>query len=46
MFIVLQVQKIEKKYFDCTKELAKEFLKENVEVVYGGGGGGINGSSC
>jgi len=35
--------KIEKKYFDCTKELAKEFLKENVEVVYGGGGGGLMG---
>ena len=26
--------KIEKKYFDCTKELAKEFLKENVEVNF------------
>ena len=35
--------KIEKKYFDHTKELAKEFLKENVEVVYGGGGGGLMG---
>ena len=35
--------KIEKKYFDYTKELAKEFLKENVEVVYGGGGGGLMG---
>lgn len=35
--------KIEKKYFDSTKELAKELIKENVEVVYGGGGGGLMG---
>lgn len=35
--------KIEKKYFESTKELAKELIKENVEVVYGGGGGGLMG---
>ena len=35
--------KIEKKYFDSTKELAKELIKEIVEVVYGGGGGGLMG---
>lgn len=35
--------KIEKIYFDSTKDLAKELIKENVEVVYGGGGGGLMG---
>ena len=32
--------KIDKIYFEATEKLAKEFIKENVQVVYGGGGNG------
>ena len=35
--------KIDKIYFEATEKLAKEFIKENVQVVYGGGGNGLMG---
>ena len=35
--------KINKIYFEATEKLAKEFIKENVQVVYGGGGNGLMG---
>ena len=35
--------KIDKIYFEATEILAKEFIKENVQVVYGGGGNGLMG---
>jgi uncharacterized protein (TIGR00730 family) len=34
---------VDKVYFDATERLAKEFVKENVEVVYGGGAYGLMG---
>jgi uncharacterized protein (TIGR00730 family) len=33
--------KIDKSYFDATEQLAKEFIKHNVEVVFGGGATGL-----
>jgi predicted Rossmann-fold nucleotide-binding protein len=30
-------------YFEATKRLAKELVKNNIEVVYGGGGIGLMG---
>lgn len=35
--------KIHNIYFKATENLAKEFLKENISVVYGGGGAGLMG---
>ena len=35
--------KVDKIYFDATERLANEFIKENVEVVFGGGGHGLMG---
>ena len=35
--------KIDKIYFEATEKLAKEFIKEKVQVVYGGGGNGLMG---
>jgi uncharacterized protein (TIGR00730 family) len=35
--------KIDKSYFEATERLAKEFVKNNVEVVYGGGAIGLMG---
>ena len=35
--------KINDKYFKATENLAKEFIKEKISVVYGGGGGGLMG---
>ena len=35
--------KVDKKYFDATKRLAKEFVKADIEVVYGGGASGLMG---
>lgn len=35
--------KVDKIYFDATERLAKEFIKENIEVVFGGGGHGLMG---
>ena len=35
--------KIDKSYFKATERLAKEFVKNNVEVVYGGGAIGLMG---
>jgi len=35
--------KIDKIYFDATEKLANEFIKEKVQVVYGGGGNGLMG---
>ena len=34
---------IDKSYFDATEKLAKEFVKQNIEVVYGGGAIGLMG---
>ena len=35
--------KIDKSYFKATEKLAKEFVKNNVEVVFGGGAIGLMG---
>ena len=35
--------KVDKIYFDATENLAKEFIRENIEVVFGGGGHGLMG---
>ncbi|MDD5362418.1 MAG: TIGR00730 family Rossman fold protein [Ignavibacteria bacterium] len=35
--------KVDKVYFDAAERLANEFIKENVEVVYGGGAVGLMG---
>jgi len=35
--------RVDKKYFDATERLAKEFVKEGIEVVYGGGTSGLMG---
>ena len=35
--------KINDKYFKATENLAKEFIKEKINVVYGGGGAGLMG---
>lgn len=35
--------KVDKSYFEATEKLAKEFVKSNIEVVYGGGGIGLMG---
>jgi hypothetical protein len=35
--------KIDKSYFDATEKLAKEFIKHNIEVIYGGGAIGLMG---
>jgi uncharacterized protein (TIGR00730 family) len=35
--------KVDKKYFDDTKQLAIEFIKSDIEVVYGGGAYGLMG---
>jgi len=35
--------KIDKSYFNATEILAKEFVKENIEVVFGGGATGLMG---
>lgn len=35
--------KIDKSFFDATEKLAIEFVKENIEVVYGGGATGLMG---
>jgi uncharacterized protein (TIGR00730 family) len=35
--------KIDKVYFEATEKLAKLFLNENIEVVFGGGAGGLMG---
>ena len=35
--------KIDKIYFEATEKLAKEFIKEKVQIVYGGGGNGLMG---
>ncbi len=35
--------KVDKIYFDATERLAKEFIKENIEVVFGGGAHGLMG---
>jgi uncharacterized protein (TIGR00730 family) len=35
--------KIDKSYFKATERLAKEFIKNNVEVVFGGGATGLMG---
>jgi uncharacterized protein (TIGR00730 family) len=35
--------KVDKVYFEATERLAKEFVKANIEVVYGGGGIGLMG---
>jgi len=35
--------KIDKKYFEATERLAKEFVKANIDVVYGGGANGLMG---
>lgn len=35
--------KIDKSYFEATERLAKEFVKNNVEVVFGGGAIGLMG---
>lgn len=36
-------QKIDKKYFDATASLARLLVKENIEVVFGGGATGLMG---
>lgn len=36
-------QKIDKKYFEATKSLASLLVKENIEVVFGGGASGLMG---
>jgi uncharacterized protein (TIGR00730 family) len=35
--------KVDKSYFDATERLAKEFVNEGIEVVYGGGAIGLMG---
>jgi uncharacterized protein (TIGR00730 family) len=35
--------KVDEVYFNATGRLAKEFLKENIEVVFGGGSSGLMG---
>lgn len=35
--------KVDQKYFDATETLAKEFVKHNIDVVYGGGSNGLMG---
>lgn len=35
--------KIDKVYFEATEKLAKLFVSENIEVVFGGGAGGLMG---
>jgi uncharacterized protein (TIGR00730 family) len=35
--------KIDNAYFEATEKLAKELVKQNIEVVYGGGGTGLMG---
>jgi predicted Rossmann-fold nucleotide-binding protein len=35
--------KIDKVYFEATEKLAKLFVNENMEVVFGGGAGGLMG---
>ena len=35
--------KIDKIYFEATEKLAKEFVEENIQVIYGGGGNGLMG---
>lgn len=35
--------KIDKSYFNATEQLAKEFIKHNIEVVFGGGVNGLMG---
>jgi len=35
--------RVDKSYFEATELLAKEFVKENIEVIYGGGGIGLMG---
>ena len=35
--------KVNKVYFEATERLAKEFVKEKIEVVYGGGSSGLMG---
>ena len=35
--------KIDKIYFEATEKLAKEFIEENIQVIYGGGGNGLMG---
>jgi uncharacterized protein (TIGR00730 family) len=35
--------KVDKSYFAATEKLAKEFVKANIDVVYGGGGIGLMG---
>ena len=34
---------VDKSYFNATERLAREFLKENIEVVFGGGAVGLMG---
>jgi len=36
--------KVDKKYFDDTKAVAKELVENNIEVVYGGGAVGLMGA--
>jgi uncharacterized protein (TIGR00730 family) len=35
--------KVDQSYFEATERLAKAFVRENIEVVYGGGGIGLMG---
>lgn len=35
--------KVDQKYFDATETLAKEFVKHNIDIVYGGGSSGLMG---
>ena len=35
--------KVDKSYFEATEELALELIKENIEVIYGGGAIGLMG---
>jgi uncharacterized protein (TIGR00730 family) len=35
--------KVDKSYFEATEKLAKELVKSNIEIVYGGGGIGLMG---
>lgn len=35
--------RVNKSYFEATEKLAKEFVKANIEVIYGGGGIGLMG---
>ena len=36
-------EKIDKSYFKATEKLAEEFVKENIEIVFGGGAYGLMG---